>query len=253
MALAAPSIGPPSRALLLLEPGRALSELFAGYLTQPLLRAAPSGDGHPVLVVPGLGASGLSTRPLRRFLRGRNYSAHDWKLGRNRGDPGYLERLAQRLADIRLRHGGRTVSLIGWSLGGIYARELAKAEPTAVRSVITLGTPFTGPPLATNAAGVYRSLSGRPAGDATLHARFRSPPPVPTTSIYSRSDGVVAWQCSVERPGPKAENIELVSSHLGLGVHPLALYAIADRLAQAEGGWKKFAVPTTLRACYRTS
>ena len=144
-----------------------------------------------------------------------------------------------RLAAIHKRH-RRKVSLIGWSLGGIYAREFAKEFPKSVRLVITLGTPFTGHPKATNAWRLYEKVTGHRIGTADIHEPLRIPPPVPTTSIFSRTDGIVAWQCSVEKPGPLHENIEVEASHLGLGFNPLAWYAIADRLAQREGRWKPF-------------
>ncbi len=231
-------IDPPSRLLLLLE-GRALWELGAFFASVPWLRMAPRGDGHPVFVLPGLAASDVSTRPLRAFLADRGYAAYGWDLGANRGQRQLIDSaLLPRLKQIRKRE-GRKVSLIGWSLGGIFARELAKRSPDDVRFVITLGSPFGGTPKSTNAWRLYELLSGRPVRGRE-HDDLRDSPPVPTTSIYSRSDGVVAWQCSVQRAGPLAENIEIEGSHCGLGHHPLALYAIADRLAQPEGRWAPF-------------
>ena len=125
--------------------------------------------------------------------------------------------------------------LIGWSLGGIYAREVAKALPHLVRGVITLGTPFTGHPRATTAWRLYELAAGHKIETHPRRGRLHEAPPVPTTSVYSRSDGVVAWQCSVQDARCSAhgevENIEVVASHFGLGMNPAALYAIADRLA----------------------
>ncbi len=241
MSATAETLRPPSLGLLLLE-GRALWELGAYYAALPLLRQAPSGDGHSVLVMPGLAATELSTRPLRAFLRGRGYHAHDWKQGRNIGDPGLMEPLRERLHAIRQRR-GRKLSLIGWSLGGLYARELAKLAPDDVRTVITLGSPFAGDG-SSNARRIYELLSGRrseSADDRAIRARLREPPPVPTTCIYTRSDGIVPWQACVERVTRIAENIEVPGSHSGLGYNPLALYAIADRLAQPENRWQPFA------------
>jgi pimeloyl-ACP methyl ester carboxylesterase len=230
---------PPSRHLLLLEL-RAIWELGAFFSMAPLLRMAPRGDGHPLLVLPGLAASDTSTRPLRAFLKDRGYAAHGWKLGPNHGPrPGAEARMQQRLAELFERH-GRKVSLIGWSLGGVFAREMARRAPAQVRGVITLGSPFASQPKASNAWRLYESLSGRDVGDWPERERMRTPPPVPSSAIYSRSDGIVAWQGCLEREGAQSENIEVEGSHCGLGHNPAVLYAIADRLAQAEGRWRPF-------------
>src|SRR5215467_14367832 len=134
-------IGPPRRRLLLLE-GRAFLEFAALIPAYPFLRRAPRGDGHPVLVLPGFMASDFSTRTLRRFLRDLGYAVHGWKLGRNVGpSPETVGRLVARLQELRTRH-GRRISLIGWSLGGIYARELARRFAPDIRQVITLASPF---------------------------------------------------------------------------------------------------------------
>ncbi|TAM33903.1 MAG: alpha/beta fold hydrolase [Burkholderiaceae bacterium] len=231
---------PPSRELLMLEV-RAIAELGAFFSMAPLLRLAPRGDGHPVLVLPGLVASDVSTRPLRAFLIDRGYRAHGWKLGRNLGPrPGVEDAMRARLAELHERY-QRKVSVIGWSLGGVYARELARLAPAQVRSVITLGSPFAGDPRASNARQIYESVSQRGSDDPhPWRAHMKEPPPVPATAIYSRSDGIVAWQGCLEREGPQTENIEVEGSHSGLGHNPVVLYAIADRLAQPEGGWRPF-------------
>ncbi len=227
-------------ALLLALEARAPWELGATLASWPILRNAPRGDGHPVMVFPGLGAGDLSTAPLRNFLAGQGFDTYGWNLGRNLGPKkGVLQKSVERIGEICKRT-GRRASLIGWSLGGIYAREFAKALPTLARSVVTLGTPFAGNPKATNARWYYEYASGHKPNDPALLAQLKAAPPVPTTSIYSRSDGVVAWKLSHQQPGKQAENIEIVASHLGLGLNPAALYALAERLAQQEGHWKPF-------------
>ncbi|RYF70796.1 MAG: alpha/beta hydrolase [Comamonadaceae bacterium] len=233
------TIAPPSRLLLLAEV-RALWETSAGIAMWPLLQLTPRGDGHPVLVLPGLVAGDSSTTILRRYLKSRGYDAHGWGLGRNLGpregvEQGMLDKLTRLYEES-----GQKVSVVGWSLGGVYARMLATAHPHLVRNVITLGSPFAGSPRATNAWRVYEGVSGQSAEDPTRMKHVHPTPPVPTTSIYSRTDGVVAWQCSVEKNGPQAENIEVIASHIGLGAHPAVLYALADRLAQPEDDWKPF-------------
>jgi pimeloyl-ACP methyl ester carboxylesterase len=232
-------IAPPSRLLQLLEL-RASWEFAAGIAALPWLRLAPRGDGHPVLVLPGLVASDVSTKLLRDFLARRGYEVHGWGLGRNYGPrPGVEDAM---LATIDRLHAqtGRKLSLIGQSLGGAYARLLAAQRPDAVRSVITLGSPVTGHPRASNAWRVYEFTSGKSSVDPRRWQQVTRRPRVPTTSIYSRSDGVVAWQSSLEAASPNTESIEVVSSHIGMAVHPAVLYAVAERLAQPEGQWRPF-------------
>ena len=221
---------------------RALHELGAYHAARRLLALAPPGDGHPVMVLPGFVASDRSTGPLRSYLRERRYAAHGWGLGRNMGPIRHFQEQARRRLLGLYHKSGRKVSLIGWSLGGIYAREIARAHPEAVRNVITLGSPFTNDPKANNAWRLYELTSGDKidAWQAEWLAQSREPLPVPSTAIYSPSDGITAWQCCVQPSGPLSESIEVDSSHCGLGHHPLALYAIADRLAEPEGRWRPF-------------
>ena len=219
---------------------RAFWEHYSAVALRPLWRLAPHGDGHPVLVLPGLAAGDTSTVLMRRFLRARGYAVSGWNQGLNLGlREGVLERTHDTLRRLWAEH-GRAVSIVGWSLGGLYARELAKQSPEAVRLVITLGSPFTGHPRETNAWRLYELASGHHIDSHDLHLPLRTAPPVPTTSIWSRSDGVVSWHCCVELRHDAAENIAVDSSHFGLGAHPAALYAVADRLAQPEGAWQPF-------------
>jgi pimeloyl-ACP methyl ester carboxylesterase len=241
MSATAPTLRPPSKALMLLE-GRALHEFGAFLGALPLLSLTPRGDGHPVLVLPGLVASDLSTRPLRSFLKNRGYVTSGWRLGRNYGlrdgvQPAMID-LVQELSDEH----GRKISLIGWSLGGLYARQLAKMIPDRVRSVITLGSPFASHPKATNAWRIYELASGRRADeeDPRFGGRLAEPPPVPTTAIFSRTDGICAWQGCMEKSSVQSESIEVESSHCGMAHHPAVVYAVADRLAQPEGRWMPF-------------
>ena len=235
----APRVAPPSRLLQLLEL-RASWELAAGVAALPWLRLAPRGDGHPVLVLPGLVASDRSTRLLRDFLTGRGYEVHGWGLGRNYGPRPSVEEAMLATIDRLHAKSGRKVSLIGQSLGGAYARLLAAQRPDAVRSVITLGSPIAGHPRSSNAWRIYEFTSGKSSLDARHWQQVTQTPRVPATAIYSRSDGVVAWQNSVERSGAYTESIEVVSSHMGMAVHPAVLYAVAERLAQPEGRWQPF-------------
>lgn len=241
MTAAVQRLRPPSRALMLLE-GRAIPEFGAFLSALPLLSLAPRGDGHPVIVLPGLVTSDISTRPLRSFLKRQGYNVSGWGLGRNFGPrPGVQDGMLALLRELN-ETTGRKVSLVGWSLGGVYARQLAKMEPDRVRSVISLGSPFAGIPTATNAWRVYEMVSGQRATDAddAFGGPLASAPPVPTTAVFSRTDGICAWQICMEKPSKTVENIEVQGSHCGLGHNPAVVYAVADRLAQPEGAWKPF-------------
>jgi pimeloyl-ACP methyl ester carboxylesterase len=233
---------PPSLGLLLAE-ARGLLELNASMLLSPLLARARRGDGHPVLVLPGLLASDLSTALLRRYLDGLGYRSHAWGLGRNIAGV-YKTRglLRRRLAAIH-HESQCKVSLVGWSLGGVYARDLALHLPQMVRYVVTMGSPFAGDITATNARRIYEVLSGETLQSVNIEdlRALAGDLPVPTTSIYSRADGIVNWRTCQVLPSNRAENIEVfLASHIGLGVNAAVLWAVADRLAQAEGEFKQF-------------
>jgi pimeloyl-ACP methyl ester carboxylesterase len=235
------TLRPPSLGLLLAEM-RGIFELNASLMMSPLLMRAPRGDGHPVLALPGFLASDLSMAPLRRYLTELGYDAHAWQMGRNLGGLSRVRAaLRERLAAIHAST-GRKVSVVGWSLGGVYARDLALHAPEMVRYVMTLGSPFANDVRATNATKLYEMLSGETVGDdpGFLEA-IAGELPMPATSIYSRADGVVNWRTCLLRPSAKAENIEVyLASHVGLGVNPAVLWAVADRLAQQEGQFSQF-------------
>jgi len=245
-------------ALLVMMEGRALFEYGAYLAATPMFKRLPRGDGHPVLVLPGLAATDFSTKPLRSFLKDRGYAPHEWGLGRNLGlRDGMLEGMLERLDDIYESHGNK-VSIIGWSLGGIFARELAKLRPEQVRSVISLGSPHSGDPKASNAWRFYEYVAGHSVEDPPIETQLHKAPPVPTTSIYTKTDGIVAWQnCHQARPvsdvkAAQTENIKVEGSHCGLGVNPGVLYLVADRLAQREGKWRPFANVGARKAFFDT-
>lgn len=205
----------------------------------------PEGDGHPVMVLPGLMGGPASTEFLRRWLSDRGYTAYDWGFGINRGlQLGLEDHLRDRLHQIAERHNS-TVSLIGWSAGGMYAREMAREEPGLIRSVITLGSPLRGNVRATHAYRLFVRLSNKTLAAERLTpeklADRELPIDVPMTCIFSRFDGIVAWECCTTLPSDMAENIEVQSTHLGYGHDQDTLHVIADRLAQPEGQWVRWA------------
>jgi len=232
----------PRKSLLLLE-GRAIPELFGFAAALPTLTAlVPRGDGQPVLILPGLTAGDSSTVSMRRFLKTKGYPTYGWKMGLNFGPrPGVEQGLIDLVENLADKY-DRKVSIVGWSLGGIYARQLGKMMPKLVRQVISMGSPFGGSPRATNAWRVYEMASGQSSHDGERHmgGAISAPAPVPSTAIYSKTDGICAWQNCIEVQSDIAENIEVRGSHCGLGHHPAAVYAVADRLAQPEGAWKPF-------------
>jgi len=244
--------GAPASWLFVTDAARAVAEFGLLVAALPLRQLLPVGDGHPVLVLPGLLADDDSTWTLRRILRDLGYRVHGWRLGRNLGPTAAtVTGLQNRLLDLRSRYDS-AVSVIGWSLGGVYARTLARDTPAAVRQVITLGSPIR--------LAHERQSRARRAFDryAHLHVVPRELPlesgldalPVPATSIYSRYDGIVAWQACLDQPSARAENIAVASSHLGFGHHPAVIWAVADRLAQPHGEWAPFRAPTALRPLY---
>ena len=232
---------PPGLGLLLAE-ARGIFEFNASLWLSPLLMRAPRGDGHPVLALPGFLAGDMSMAPMRRYLAELGYNAYAWQMGRNTGGVARMRAaLLDRLAAIHAAS-GRKVSIVGWSLGGVYARDLALQAPDMVRCVVTLGSPFAGDIRATNARRLYEALTGETVGDnPELREAIAGDLSVPATSIYSRTDGVVNWRTCLLRPSETAENIEVhLASHVGLGVNPAALWAVADRLAQSEGQFAQF-------------
>ncbi|GAA3884158.1 alpha/beta hydrolase [Saccharothrix violaceirubra] len=235
----------------LTEPTRAVVDLGRFATTRALLRSAPTGDGHTVLVLPGLAGTDLTTTVLRRFLVGLGYDVHGWGLGWNLGpsEPA-LRGMRELLGRLAAR---APVSLVGWSLGGIFARELARERPELVRQVVTLGSPYRLTDLRdTRVNPLYRFLARlSSAVVAPPPAEAGRPPfPVPATSLYSKSDGIVPWRSCREEPGGHGESVEVVCSHLGYAHNPAVLWAVADRLAQPAGGWRPFVPPAGLAGMY---
>ena len=214
---------------------------------RPLLSGLTKGDGHSVVVLPGFMASNNSTAPMRRLLSELGYDAHGWDSGRNvRVNEALISRLEAQLERLR-DDSGRKISLIGWSLGGVLAREIAKLNPDLIRMVVSLGSPISDDRNHTNAARLFKFFNGDEP-ERLRDGQFKGldiAPPVPTTSIFTKTDGVVHWRGSVQHPHKThakhpSENIEVYASHCGLGVNPSVMIALADRLAQDEGEWMPF-------------
>ncbi len=242
----------PGPLLHLTAPARAA--VVFGLLTTsaPLLAALPRGDGHPVLVLPGLGGTDSSTLTLRAVLRRLGYRTYRWRLGRNIGPTQRAVHGARARIDQLTTRFGQPVSLIASSLGGNYARQLARRTVHAVRQVITLGSPIRlarkGQSHANSVVGNYSHWRIGTWDLPLVHGD--GPLPVPATSIYSPLDGILAWRTGVNEPAPEAEHIAVSASHLGFGHHRAVIWAIADRLAQPAGHWAPFRPPPLLRPAH---
>ena len=244
-----PNIPRPSL-LHLFSEGRSLIELSAFGVSLPFLKRAPSGDGHPVLVIPGFLASDISTKPIRAFLKGKGYETYGWELGRNLGthivggEQVLSDKLINRVIELSVIHYAK-VSLVGWSLGGILARELSRIIPDCVRQVITLGSPFNGSQGSSPAvAGLFELINGNfSQTNPDVVRQMLTPPPVPNSALFSKTDGVVHWQACINHrieAHHQAENIQVRGSHSGLGHNPQVVWIIANRLAQEETNWQPY-------------
>ena len=239
---------PPAESLNLTEPLRAMTELAMLPLAESWLNSMRGGDGHPVIIIPGFTVGDRSTIVMRKFLSSLGYLPSGWKQGVNFGvRPELFDGVSNLLSQLHNEYGCR-ISLVGQSLGGIYARELAKQNPDAVRQVITMGSPFNDPDgEASNISDLYKMFNPE---HTTKSDQFQQqkweigkPPPVPTTAIYSKLDGICHWRACVQHGGhDQVENIEVNSSHTGMSVNAQTLFVVADRLSQRRKHWKPFHV-----------
>lgn len=227
---------------------RAIAEIGSFVATRKILRKyAPSGDGHPVLVIPGFMSGDGLTRSMRRFLEELGYDPYPWKQGTNVGlRDETCAKLEQRIADMH-KATGHKVSLIGHSLGGVYVRAIAHRQPQHVRQIITLGTPFNhsfeqpDPNSGGALARAYGRLNaGAHADELPKSKQMSFSPTVPSTSVYSEGDGIVCWEHCLDVSNDQTENICVPGSHSGMNHNPLVMHVIADRLAQAEEHWQLF-------------
>ncbi len=236
------TIGRPSLFWLLTEGGRAITELGFSIPYRKFFAAKNQGDGHPVLALPGFMATDTSTTPLRKFLNELGYTAYGWDLGRNTAKVDFLKTLINKIDELYEFH-KEPISLIGWSLGGVFARQLAKARPHMIRQVITLGSPFRGIHQPNNVAWVYNLISGGKRIkdiDPILFENIPLPAPVPTTAVYTKEDGIVPWELCLEEEDDIHQNIQVRGSHLGLGVNHAVLDIISDRLLYSRVNWEHF-------------
>jgi pimeloyl-ACP methyl ester carboxylesterase len=246
-----PYVPPPSAWLALTEAHRALGEFVSLRFTRSLLDKSPGGDGHPVMVIPGfMGGDGYNAA-LRRFLTRLGYDVHGWGLGRNLGPrEGVLEDLETRILELSEHYQGR-MSLVGHSLGGIFAREIARRFPERIRQVISLGSPF-GEGRMTGSIPARLFVALNPLEELPIEQDVLPvAPPVPTTAIYSRGDGVVNWQTTVQVNGhEETQSIRVRGSHCGMTLNPTIWFLLAERLALPEDQWRPFETERWSRLLY---
>jgi hypothetical protein len=212
---------------------RAPFEFASIVLNLPALSQAPKGNGRAVMLVPGYLADDYSMRPLGAYLRYLGYDVYYTELGRNMGKVNTdMMRLGYRVGAVSQSLDGEKITLIGWSLGGVLTREVARLFPDEVEEVLTLGTPIIGGPKFTSAGKKLANLNSIDLTkfELDVHKRNSIGLTQPVTSIYSKSDGVVGWQASVDIYNPQAINIEVTGSHMGLGLNPKVWLTIADVL-----------------------
>ncbi len=229
-------IKPPSPILAFLEP-RAALEGMSLFASAPWLACVPRGDSRPVVLAPGFGASESSFRPMKAYLSWLGYEVYDWGLGRNTGKvEEYVHALAERLKTLSKMHKDEPITLIGWSLGGVVMREIARDYPELVREVITMGTPVIGGPKYTRVAESFaeKAKVDMDALEKQIHERNLRGIDCPITAIYSKSDGIVAWRAAQDEYNAQARNIRVPGSHLGLGVNPVVWRIVAKTLGRKQ-------------------
>jgi pimeloyl-ACP methyl ester carboxylesterase len=225
------------------------------------LSRAPRGDGHAVLVLPGFLSTDQVTWPLRWYLTQAGYLVHPWGLGYNMGLSTAhhydIEALVeQRLKEVFIESGDRKISLVGWSLGGVYAKYLARRHPNLVRDVVTLGSPISGDTSEVSVWRIYQWVTKMEFADPEFRRRLREHnrplEGVPITALYCRKDGVVPWRNAREKPGPLVQNIEVDATHIGMGFDAFVFYLIAHRLAKsAARTWRPLDLPALARRFQR--
>lgn len=231
----------PSKGLAFSELPRTVGEIATTQIIRSALEKMPQGDGHGVLVIPGFLSDDSFNGPLRKHLDRMGYQSTGWSLGVNLGPTVSPIETAATVAKQFAEQTGGKISIVGHSLGGIYAREVAKLCPDLVRQVITLGSPFSRGKEPKNFAGkIFRWLN--PDVESLDESdEYSVAPPLPTSAVYTRTDGIVGWGLAVQKDGHgQCENIEVRGSHCGLTHNASVWYVLADRLAQSTDQWKPF-------------
>jgi pimeloyl-ACP methyl ester carboxylesterase len=237
---------PPALGYAIAELPRALFELVCLLPAHLLLKRAPRGDVHPVITLPGYRSDDTAMLAMRRYLARWGYAPYPWGLGANLGIGyqriDYEKRMLEKLENVVEKH-GEPATLIGWSQGGVIAREVTKQRPELVRQLIVLGSPLADAPEATTVFRIFKKTSAEEITNELMNMMREVASPLPGVRcicIYSNSDGIVSADIAQDLVSPNVENIRVTSSHLGMVVNPMVLFIIADRLSQPEDDWRPF-------------
>ena len=216
----------PSHFLHFTESIRAFFETVRGFIFYWFAKKTTEGDQRPILVVPGLLTSDISTIILRKYLTKKGFKVYGWEMGTNLGRLHKLPMLIKNIKGHSDKHNQKII-LIGWSMGGLFCREVCHQMPQYISQVITLGSPFVDIHAPNNAKWVFDLLNDSSKVDQELIKRLPLQTTMPSLSIFSRKDGIVAWQvCKDKAVDVYHQNIEVSSSHFGMGAHPEVLKII---------------------------
>jgi pimeloyl-ACP methyl ester carboxylesterase len=245
----------------MLEVPRAMTEAAMATFSLPLLSTAPKGDGHPVLLLPGFMAPESTMAPLKLYLKNRGYAVESWGFGRNVGFQAKHATALERKIEYMSHKHGRKVSMVGWSLGGLFGLYASHRAPDCVRSLITLGSPITpgtaGSGAAPSVLALYRAVAHRLGPDAhmllpNVRRALSESPAHPMSCLWSRTDGVVPpMEAQVADGSPLHENIIVPGSHCGLVFNAMVLWIIAERLSQPEDDWQRYVPSGVHGAAYK--
>ena len=228
-----PPVGAPTRAGLVGELGTVLQPTRL-LLRSKALRSAPRGDGRISVFLPGWKAPEATTLPIRGYLRSLDHDTRSWGLGTNHGDVEALRDQMIPLVERLAESSGRPVNLVGWSLGGVISREIARSVPDAVRRVITYGTPVIDGPRYTAGASSYEAAELERISELQGNLDITQPIATPITAIFTRKDSVVDWRACIDRTSLDVTSIEVGSTHVGLGIDPDVWLAAALALAEND-------------------
>lgn len=231
-----PTCKPPARLNAFLE-ARVPLEIAGLMLASPALALAPRSRSRPIMLLPGYMADEQSMAPLAAYLRFLGYRVYDWASGRNRGGVDALvERVGNRVEAL-VESEGEALTVVGWSLGGVVAREIARTRSKKVAEVITMGTPIKGGPKYTSIGSAFASSRGIDLDrfEWEVHRRNCIGLTQPITAIYSKLDGIVGWEAAIDSYNAQARNVEVYGTHLGLGINPRVWSVVADTLAKDQG------------------